>query len=103
MNFCPKTRMLLEDVTNGDKLMFKAPKTGNLYEAKPEHTLLAGENIGDLQNARKFKNALANLSFDPVNARDTSGCPKCKRIVVACMRIGEAKKVFHGCVCGHQF
>lgn len=104
MNFCPKTKMLLEDVTNGDALMFKASKTGNMYAAKPEHTMLASENMGDLQNASKFKNALHNLAFDRINARtEIDGCEKCGRKIVSYTRLGAEKRIFYACVCGHHW
>lgn len=102
MNFCPVTWMLLSEITSQDKLIFKSDKTGNLYEAKPEHTMLASEDMGELP-IFMFKNALHVAAYTPINPKARNPCKKCNRQVVSYMRLGEEKKVIYVCLCGHRW
>lgn len=103
MNFCQTSLSLLEEVTTQDKLLFKSSKTGTVYEATPESTLLASEEIGETQSTSKFQNALRVTAYDPVNPKVRNPCTKCGRQVVSFQRLGEEKRVVHVCLCGHRW
>lgn len=101
MDFDQINLTLLTPITVGDKLKFKSNKTGNTYDAKPEHTLLAGEEIGVVHSMSKYKNTIRTTAFDPTNPRIEKPCPKCKAEIVSYQRLGDDKKVIYACVCGN--
>jgi DNA-directed RNA polymerase subunit M/transcription elongation factor TFIIS len=105
MDFCPQSFMLLEEITSQEKLLFKSGKTGTVYEANPEHTLLAREGVSELQSISKFKNTLKVSAYDPINPKErlSNGCEKCGRKIVSLQRLGEDKKVVYTCLCGYTF
>src|SRR5271170_3491038 len=105
MDFCPVSMMLLDPITSQEKLVFKTNKTGAIYEAKPEYTLLASEGIGELQSISKYKNTLKVSPYDAINSRERipDGCEKCSRKIVSLQRLGDGKRVVFTCVCGFQF
>lgn len=102
MDFCKESYTLLQPVTTGE-LKFKSDRTGAEYPAKPEHTLLAAEEIKVVQSVLKYKNTLSVTAFDPTNPRSDIGCDKCGRAIVSFQRLGEEKKVVYVCICGNQF
>lgn len=105
MNFDPVTLDLVTEVTTGETLKFKSGQTGALYEAKPEHTLLAGQGVRDLDSVTKYKDTLRVTAYDPTNARAEypEGCPRCKRKVISFQRLGPEKRVVYVCLCGQQW
>jgi DNA-directed RNA polymerase subunit M/transcription elongation factor TFIIS len=104
MNFCPITYMLLEEITTGNKLQFKSPKIGTIYDASDKDTLLFSEGLTE-QNVRKYKNTLRVSAFNPINPRYLlkDGCTKCKRKIVSFQRLGEEKLVVYVCICGNTW
>lgn len=105
MNFCPSTYMLLEAITSGDHLEFKANKIGTIYPAGPEHTLLVSEGAEELRSTSKFRNTLKIAAYNPVNPREyiPGGCSKCHRTIVSYQRLGEEKRATYSCLCGHTW
>lgn len=103
MDFCPVSRSLLEEVTTQDKLFFKSNKTGAIYEAGPENTMLASEESGEIHSVLKFQSALRVTAYDPTNPRAYNPCTKCKRQIVSYQRLGDEKKTVYVCVCGHRW
>jgi len=102
------TGSLLYEITTGPTLKFKANRTGQVVEAKPEYTLTDNEDAGELTTNSRWRNALANAGTDPVNPliRLDDGCAKCKTKVVAFRQLGDEKKVFYSCPnldCLHQW
>jgi hypothetical protein len=97
--------MLLDEITTQEKLLFKSNKTGTIYEASPEHTMLASEGVSELQSASKYKNTLKVSAFDPINPREriADGCEKCRKKVVSLQRLGDDKRVIYSCVCGNSW
>jgi DNA-directed RNA polymerase subunit M/transcription elongation factor TFIIS len=97
---------LLYEVTSGPVLQLKSLRTGQMFEAKAEHTLTDNEDAGELTTNSRWRNSLANAGADPVNPlmRLDDGCPKCHTKVVAYRQFGENKKVFYICQeCGNQW
>jgi DNA-directed RNA polymerase subunit M/transcription elongation factor TFIIS len=103
MDYCPTSQSLLEEVTTQDKLYFKSTKTGTVYEAGPENTMLASEETGEIHSVLKFQNALKVTAFDPTNPRMYNPCDKCHRQIVSYQRLGEEKKTVYVCVCGNRW
>ena len=105
MDFCPITKVLLTPITTGDTLKFKTSKTGTVYEAEAEHTLLAEENFNEVSSISKFSNTLSTSAYVPINPRERleKGCRKCGRKVVSLQRLGDAKNVVYSCICGAQW
>ena len=105
MEFCPVSYMLLTEITSQEKLQFKSNKTGTVYEANPENTLLASEEGSELESISKFKNTLKVTAYDPTNPRERieGGCDKCKRKIVSLQRLGDDKRVVYVCLCGQQW
>jgi len=105
MDFCKYTYNILTPITHGQTLLFKSDKSGTVYEALPENTLLASENTSELDSIYKFTNTLSVAAYSSINARErlAEGCPKCKRKVVSFQRLGEEQKVIFVCLCGHNF
>jgi|SRR5271168_542520 len=103
MDFCPITQTLLEEITSEDKLLFKSNKTGTIYEASPEYTMLVSEDINELQSISKYKNTLTVSAYDSTNTRERipGGCDKCKRKIVSLQRLGVEKRVVYSCLCGN--
>lgn len=99
-DFSPDTFMLL-DISLGDKLTFIDPKTGKVYDATPESTLLLSSRIEDDKVEEKYRDQLLTTAFDPINPRINKECNKCHRQIVSYQRIGDMQKVFYACVCGH--
>jgi DNA-directed RNA polymerase subunit M/transcription elongation factor TFIIS len=104
-NFCPVSYTLLEEITSGNVLKFKSPKTGTVYEATPENTMLASEEVGEIHSVSKYKNTLKVSAYDPINPRIrlADGCENCGRKVVSYQRLGAEKRVFFACLCGKQW
>lgn len=98
--FDPDTQTLLEPVTNGP-LKFKSIRTGAMYVAGPEHTLLASDSEGQVDIMSKYKNTLKNTAYEPINPRMALPCPKCKRKITSYQRLGGEKKLIHVCLCGN--
>jgi DNA-directed RNA polymerase subunit M/transcription elongation factor TFIIS len=105
MDFCETSLSLLEEVTSQDKLYFKSNKTGTVYEGTPESTMLASEEVGEINSVLKFRNALNVTAYDPVNPRVRVTCPnpKCGRKIVSFQRLGDEKRVVFVCLCGHRW
>jgi DNA-directed RNA polymerase subunit M/transcription elongation factor TFIIS len=106
MVFCEKSYMLLEEITNTNgKLQFKSSKTGTVYDARPEDTMLASEEKSSVYTVTKFRNTLEVTAFDPTNPRVRldKGCEKCGRKVVSYQRLSAEKKIFYACYCGNQY
>jgi len=105
MDFCPITYMLLEEITSHEELLFKSNKTGTIYEAKPEHTMLMSEGVTDLHSISKYKNTLKVSAYDSINPRErlADGCDKCIRKIVSLQRLGDDKKVYYSCLCGNTW
>lgn len=105
MDFCPVSFMLLEEITSQDELLFKSSKTGTVYKASPENTLLASEGVSELQSISKYKNTLKVSAYDPLNPKERipGGCEKCGRKIVSLQRLGEEKRVVYSCLCQHVF
>ena len=105
MQTCPISLMLLEEITSGDKLLFKSNKTGTIYEAKPGETMLVNEGISELQSTSKYKNTLRVSAYDSVNPKQriTGGCERCKRKIVSLQRLGEEKRAIYSCLCGNSW
>jgi DNA-directed RNA polymerase subunit M/transcription elongation factor TFIIS len=100
------TGSLLTEVTTGDKLKFKSSRTGQIFEAKAEHTLTDNEDAGELTTNSRWRNSLANAGADPTNPliRLPDGCSKCGTKVVAYRQFGDDKKVFYSCpTCKNQW
>lgn len=104
MDFCKVSMCLLEEITSKDKLMFKSSKLGTIYEAQPEHTMLASESVGELHSISKYKNTLSVSAYDPINPRERiEGCEKCGKKIVSLQRLGDEKRVVYSCLCGNQW
>jgi DNA-directed RNA polymerase subunit M/transcription elongation factor TFIIS len=100
------TGSLLSEVTTGSALKFKSVRTGQVFDAKPEHTLTDNEDNGELTTNSRWRNSLANAGADPVNPMIyiPEGCAKCKTKVVAFRQFGVNKKVFYICpTCDNQW
>jgi ribosomal protein S27E len=98
--FDPATQSLLEPVTVGE-LKYKSIRTGALFDAKADDTLLASSNEGQVDVMDKFKNTIRTTAYEPVNPYMHTPCPKCNRQLVRFQRLGDAKTVVHVCICGH--
>ena len=105
MNFCPYSYMLLELVTSENELKFKSTKTGTIYNAKPENTLIASEESDEIQSVSKYKNILGTTAFDPTSprVRIPGGCEKCHNKIVSFQRVGIDNKIVYVCTCGAQY
>lgn len=105
MDFCPDTLMLLEEITNQDKLLFKSNKTGTIYAASDEHTLLVNESTSELQSISKYKQTLMVTAYSPINPkkRIPGGCEKCNRKIVSFQRLSEENRVVYVCICGFMW
>jgi hypothetical protein len=101
-HFCPITMSLLVESYEGQNLVFKSTKTGNIYNIAPEQTLISGQGIQDITSVSKYKNALKSSAFNPVIARQLYPCTECGRQVTSMQRIGEEKKVIYSCICGNS-
>lgn len=102
------TGSLLSEVTSGQTLKFKANRTGQMFDARPEHTLTDNQDSGELTTNSRWRNALANSGTDPVNplTRLEKGCDKCGTKVAAYRQLGDSKKTFYNCTnhaCQHQW
>ena len=102
IKFDPATQTLLEPVTTGP-LKFRSIRTGALFDATPEDTLLASNSESQVDIISKYKNTIRDTAYDPINPRMHAPCPKCKRSITSFQRLGEAKKVIHVCICGHKW
>lgn len=104
MDFCPITLELLTPITSDGTLKFKSEKTGTVYDANDENTLLSSGGTTDSVEL-KYKNVINFAAYDPTNPRVrlSSGCEKCGRKVLTMQRIGIDKKVIYSCYCSHQF
>ncbi len=102
--FDSNTQALLEPVTVGD-LKFKSTKTGVIFNAEPDDTLLVNESIGEVDILGKYKNTIRSTAYDPINpiAKIPGGCSQCKRLVVRFQRLGVKKEVVYVCLCGHSW
>ncbi len=98
------TQALLEPVTVGD-LKFKSIKTGVIFDAEPDDTLLIGGSIGEVDILGKYQNTIRATAYDSINplTKLPNGCPKCKRLVVRFQRLGAEKRVVYVCLCGHSW
>ncbi len=103
MDFCPTSRSLLDEVTSQDELHFKSNKTGTVYKANPENTMLASEETGEINSVLKFQNALKVTAFDPTNPRMHNPCSACGRQIVSYQRLGDEKRTVYVCVCGNRW
>ncbi len=101
MDFCDRCQFLLEELTATGKLMFKCNKCGNVTEAGSEHTLLENEEM-DTDSTLKFSNSIRTTPFDPINPREHSPCPNCKRQVRSYQLLGEEKTKVAVCICGFK-
>lgn len=100
--FDPDTQTLLEPVTvGGTPLTWRSTKTGAIYPSSPEDTLLASENVGEINIPSKYKNTIKVTAYDPVNPFMNHPCVKCKRQIVRFQRLGAEKKVIYVCLCGY--
>ena len=100
------TGSLISEVTTGPTLKLKSLRTGQMFEAKPEHTLTDNEDAGELTTNSRWRNSLANAGADPINPliRLPDGCANCKTKIVAYRQFGENKKVFYICpTCDNQW
>ncbi len=98
------TQALLEPVTTGE-LKFMSMKTGAIFNAGPDDTLLVSESIGEVDILGKYQNTIRTTAYDSTNPRVKidGGCPKCKRLVVSFQRLGTEKKVVYVCSCGYSW
>ncbi|MEM3062538.1 MAG: hypothetical protein QW303_03190 [Nitrososphaerota archaeon] len=102
-DFCPESLSLLEPVTSSGELLFYSPRVGTRYNAEPQHTMLASDEIGELRSISKYHKTLKLTPYDPVNPRIIydEGCNICKRRLISYQRIEN--KVFYVCLCGNQW
>lgn len=103
MDFCPTTLSLLEEITSENALMFKSRKTGEIFKANPESTMLASKEEGEIYSVSKYRNTLNVSAYNPINPRERvkNGCRKCGRKIVSFQRLGENAKTFYTCICGN--
>ena len=99
-HFCVKCLNLREEITSGTKLQFKCDKCGEIYDARPEDTLLASGEIGGTDFMSKFKYTVQTTAFDPTNPKIERPCKKCGRVITTYQRMGEKKKLIVVCECG---
>jgi len=92
---------LREEITSGGKHEFKCDKCGEVYEAKPEDTLLASGEVGGTDFTSKCKYTIQTTAFDPTNPKIARECTKCGQAVTTYQRMGEKKKLIIFCECGH--
>ena len=102
MNFDENNLSLLYPITSDNELKFKSNKTGETYNAKPEDTLLMGEEIGTGYSMTKYKAAITSIAHDPTNSRIEKECPKCKNAVLSFALFGDEKKTIYACLCGYN-
>jgi DNA-directed RNA polymerase subunit M/transcription elongation factor TFIIS len=101
-HFCVKCLGLREAVTtSGTQLQFKCGKCGEIYQAKPEDTLLASEEVGAASFTSKFKYSIRTTAFDPTNPKIKRPCDKCGQQITTYQRMGEKKKLIVVCDCGN--
>jgi DNA-directed RNA polymerase subunit M/transcription elongation factor TFIIS len=100
-NYCEVCLGLREEITSGAKLQFKCNKCGEIYDAKPEQTLLVSEEIGAADSISKYKNSIRVTAHDPSNPRMEHPCEKCGSKVTSYQRLGEKKKLVIVCECGN--
>lgn len=100
-NYCEVCLGLREEITSGSSLQFKCNKCGEVYDAKPEQTLLVSEEISGADSISKYKNSIRVTAHDPANPRTERECDKCKQKITSYQRLGEKKKLVIVCECGN--
>ena len=98
--FDPHTQSLLEPVPVGD-LKHRSIRTGAIFDASAEDTLLASGGDGQVDVMKKYKNPIKHMAYDPVNPSMNLPCPKCKRALTKFRQFGDNKRVVHACICGY--
>ena len=98
-HYCEVCLGLREEITSGASLQFKCNKCGEIYDAKPEQTLLVSEEIGAADSIQKYKNSIRVTAHDPANPRIEHPC-KCGQKITSYQRLGEKKKLVIVCECG---
>jgi DNA-directed RNA polymerase subunit M/transcription elongation factor TFIIS len=99
--FCVTCLNLKEPLHGGDSLKFKCNKCGKVYDATPEQTLLASEELSNVSSASKFKYTVRTTAFDPTNPKIDHPCDKCGQKITTYQRMGDTQKMIIACDCGH--
>jgi hypothetical protein len=100
--FDPNNFSLLQPVQDSNNnLVFKSSKTGAVYPATPDKTLLAQGIESGIGIYEKYKYAISSIAYDDINPiRKTSGCPTCGRIHLRFRCFGPNEEIIYACICG---
>lgn len=98
------TYSLLQPVL-GTKLTLKSQKTGIIYDATDEQSLLVVGSTDNIDIKDKYRNTIRYTAYDPINpkVRLDDGCPECQRKIVSYQWLGDNKKTIYVCLCGAQW
>lgn len=103
-NFDYNTQSLLLPIT-AETLQFQSHKTGEVFPANDNDTLLYSEGIKGIDIRSKYKQTLRMTAHEPSNPKIIvdDGCVGCGRTIVSFQRLGENKKVIYVCRCGRSW
>lgn len=81
--------------------MLQCPRTGAVYDLKPEQTILS-TIISEQSETSKYKKLIQNAIYDPASLHYIDKCPKCGVSLAVKIRVGVNEKLFKMCKNGHQ-
>lgn len=101
MSYEQSTYSLLKPVL-GVKLTLKSDKTGIIYKATDEQTLLIKGSTSNIDIKDKYRNTIKSTAYDPINPKIKidNGCSECGRKVVSYQLLGEHRTAVYVCLCG---